>query len=139
MFFELKQPLRNCKAENNADRDSAGDFKGLYSFCSKHLHIVHDKIVRGIVNPGSGYQSKNSGDKIQRHRIFAYSGKNPGYNRQKKGCKQGCKNNTGTEFTEDQIADPAQCACERAVKKLVFWHTEQHGKGCACRHGKQKL
>lgn len=57
---EMKQALGNGKSKYNTDRNCSGDFECFHSHCGKFVYVVHNKIVRSIVNACARHQYKNA-------------------------------------------------------------------------------
>ena len=100
--------MRNGKSKNDSNRNRSGNFKGFCTLCGEGGHAVQNKIIGRIVNPGAGYEGKDSGHQIKRYRIFEERGKKTGDNRQKKSGQQRGHDGAAAKLTEDEIADPAE-------------------------------
>ncbi len=76
--------MGNGKSENDADGNSAGDFEGFHSLCRTAAHVIHNEIIRCIINACARDKRKNACDKIERNGIFTQRGKKTGEDCQKK-------------------------------------------------------
>lgn len=130
MTLQTVEPaLRKGKAEDNAEHNSAGNLDGLHAVGGVLLHVIHNKIVGGIINAGTRNKRKDAGNQVYGDRIFADGGNCAGKYGQRQCGDEICNRDAAVKSKKEYIDHPADRTGESAEKKLGFWSSEQHGKG----------
>ncbi len=124
----IEPALRRGEAGYNAKYDRACDLDRLDAIRNISGRFIHNKVIRGIIDPGAGNQREDARDQVNGDRVFAQGGDQARAKRERERRKQVGERRAYVERRAGKVADPAECADRAAEGQLRPRRGKKDGK-----------